>query len=280
MYSLEDRIGAVELYPEYDRTSAAVRLYNLQSYPFTVLELSQQVDEEQVADIFVRINSKGVPLNQADFILTLMSVFWDEGRTQLESCCREARRPTTGTASPFNHYIDPDPDQLLRVSIGLGFRRARLAHVYSILRGKDLDTGTFSEEHRENMFAVLQEAQSYVLELANWHEFMNTLRLAGYSGRRMISSRNNLLYTYVLYLIGKRDFGVEPFPLRNAIARWYYMVALTARYTNSPESAMEADLARLRGLHSADDFLWPVRGGKARRHVRRRRYLSPKDLLS
>jgi hypothetical protein len=32
----------------------------------------------------VRINSQGRTLNQADFILTLMSVFWDEGRKQLE----------------------------------------------------------------------------------------------------------------------------------------------------------------------------------------------------
>jgi hypothetical protein len=33
-----------------------------------------------VADIFVRINSEGVKLNQSDFILTLMSVFWDDAR--------------------------------------------------------------------------------------------------------------------------------------------------------------------------------------------------------
>jgi len=51
------------------------------------LELSANISEEDVADVFVRINSKGTPLNQADFILTLMSVFWDEGRTQLERFC-------------------------------------------------------------------------------------------------------------------------------------------------------------------------------------------------
>jgi uncharacterized protein with ParB-like and HNH nuclease domain len=125
------------------------RLYDLQNYPFTALELSSTVDEEEVADVFVRINSKGTTLNQADFILTLMSVFWDEGRAELERFCREARQPSTGAASPFNYFIQPDPDQLLRVNVGLGFRRARLRNVYSILRGKDLETEQFSDERRE-----------------------------------------------------------------------------------------------------------------------------------
>jgi hypothetical protein len=36
------------------------RLFDLQKYPFTALEIASSVDEEQVADIFVRINSEGV----------------------------------------------------------------------------------------------------------------------------------------------------------------------------------------------------------------------------
>jgi uncharacterized protein with ParB-like and HNH nuclease domain len=55
---------------------AISRLQSLLSFPFTVLELSANISEEDVADVFVRINSKGTPLNQADFILTLMSVFY------------------------------------------------------------------------------------------------------------------------------------------------------------------------------------------------------------
>ena len=121
------------------------RLYDLHNYPFTALELSSSVNEEHVADVFVRINSQGITLNQADFILTLMSVFWDSGRKELEKFCYNARKPSTSEASPYNHFITPDPDQLLRVSVGLGFRRARLKYVYSILRGKDLETEQFRE---------------------------------------------------------------------------------------------------------------------------------------
>ena len=231
------------------------RLYDLQSYPFTALELSPNVDEEQVADVFVRINSQGITLNQADFILTLMSVFWDEGRSALEQFSRLARTPSTGGPSPFNYHIHPDPDHLLRVGIALGFRRARLQHAYNVLRGKDLATGEFSEERRDQQFQTLQAAQAYALDLQHWHDFHKALVRAGYRHRSMITSTVSALYTYALFLIGKRDYGVEAYTLRNVIARWHFMVALTGRYTGSLESTMEEDLARLRDITTAEGFV-------------------------
>lgn len=229
-------------------------LRDLQNYPFTAMELSYNVDEEQVADIFVRINSKGVILNQADFILTLMSVFWDEGRADLEKFCRNSRQPTTSTSSPFNYFIEPAPDQLLRVAVGLGFKRARLQHVYSLLRGKDLDTGQFSEERRVSQFSVLKNSQEIILNLQNWHEFMKALMRAGYRSKVMITSEMAVIYAYTMFLIGMTDFKVEPFDLRNCIGRWFFMTSLTGRYTTSPEGAMEADLARLRSVKDAPGF--------------------------
>jgi hypothetical protein len=231
------------------------RVHSLLTFPFTALELSAHISEEQVADVFVRINSKGTPLNQSDFILTLMSVFWDEGRAQLEAFCRAARVPSAGQPSPFNHFIQPSPDQLLRASVGLGFRRARLQYVYSLLRGKDLETGEFSDERRLGQFATLQEAQARALKLPHWHDFFKAILLAGYRSSRMITSHNNLLFSYILYLIGRTDYGVEEFALRRRIARWFFMSSLTGRYTSSPESRMEFDLARFRSVEGAAGFL-------------------------
>jgi hypothetical protein len=235
--------------------TAIQRVSNLLGYPFTALELSPTIDEEKVAEVFVRINSKGTPLNQSDFILTLMSVFWDEGRAELEDFCRKARVPTKGKPSPFNYFIDPDADQLLRVEIGYGFRRARLKYVYSLLRGKDLETEEFSEERRVEQFRMLKEAQSEVLDLQNWHDFLRTLHLAGYRGGHMISSQTTLIYAYVFYLIGKKTFGVDTFTLSNSIARWFFMTAVTGRYTGSSETVMERDLAFLRELTTAEQFV-------------------------
>ena len=234
---------------------ALSKLQGLLSFPFTALELAPDIDEEAVSDVFVRINSKGTPLNQADFILTLMSVFWDEGRAALEHFCRESRKPSKGEASPFNHFIEPSPDQLLRVGVGVGFKRARLKYVYSILRGKDLETEKFSDERRKQQFELLKNSQQRTLNLQYWHDFMNCIRRAGFRSGKMISSQNNLLFSYILYLIGRTEYKVPEFDLRHVISRWFFMSAVTGRFTGSPESAMEFDLARLRNVNTPDGFV-------------------------
>jgi hypothetical protein len=234
--------------------NAFMQLKNLESYPFSALELSTNITEEQVADVFVRINSQGKTLNQADFILTLMSVFWEEGRKDLEEFCRLCRLPSKDAASPFNYLIDPDPDQMLRVSVGLAFRRARLQYVYSILRGKDLETGNFSTERRDNQFELLKLAQAKSLNIQNWHEFIKAVKQAGFARQDYISSKNNLLYAYIFFLIGREDFKMDLYELRKLIGKWFFMSSITGRYTGSPETVMEMDLARLRGLTTADEF--------------------------
>ena len=231
------------------------KLHSLMSFPLTALELAPGINEEQVADVFVRINSKGTPLNQADFILTLMSVFWDEGRRALERFCEESRIQNTGRAGPYNHFIQPDPDQLLRVSIGLGFKRGRLRSVYSILRGKDLESDSFNPKKRESQFAILKQSQTRVLDLQNWHDFLKCILAAGFRSYKLISSQNNLLFAYTLYLLGRTEFSVDEFKLRSVIARWFYMSAITGRFTGSQESQIEFDLARFRNVNNPDDFI-------------------------
>ena len=232
------------------------KLFGIGSFPFTVLQLSAGIDEEQVAEVFVRINSKGKSLNQADFILTLMSVFWEDGRKELEAFCKAARKPEKGKPGPYNYFIEPDPDQLLRVSVGIGFRRARLQYAYALLRGKDLESGKLSKEQREKQFAVLQAAQKKTLDLQNWHDFLSIIQKGGFRSASMINSKGTLIYTYILYIIGKEDYKVSDKELQNAISRWFFMSIITSRYiSSSPESAMERDLADFRGFTKAEEFL-------------------------
>ena len=240
---------------EVDIQKAIVDLHNLLKYPLTAMELAESSPEEEVATIFVRVNSKGTRLNQADFILTLMSVFWDIGRAELQEFCRLSGIPSKGEPSPFNHFIEPKPYQLLRTSVGLAFKRARLQYVYSILRGKDLETEQFSTERREQQFAILKQAQEKVLNLQHWHDFWKAIQAAGYRGGKMVSSKNSLLYVYAFYLIGRTEYNVDEKILRKIIARWFFMTSLTGRYTASPESDVEADLMRLRDVHDAEGFV-------------------------
>jgi hypothetical protein len=245
---------------EVNKTQSAIgRLHALTQYSFTALTLNSTVDSETVAEVFVRINGEGKKLNQADFIMTLMSVFWDEGRADLEQFAQGASTLGANGPSPFNHFIKPSPDQLLRVGVGLGLKRARLENVYSALRGRDASTGEIDPQKRDAQFNILRSAQERALNLANWHHFLSALTLGGYRHEGMITSKMAVIYSYVLYLVGVIDHSVDKQAMRQAIAEFFFMTSLTGRYTNSPETAFEFDLAQLRNINDGTAYLAKLR---------------------
>jgi hypothetical protein len=209
----DDELGRIE--------DALGRLYNLPQYQFIALELISSVDIATIAEVFVRINGQGKKLNQSDFILTLMSVFWDEGRSELESFSHRGNVPANGKSSPFNHFIRPTPDQMLRVTIGLALKRARLENVYSALRGVEPKTGIVNATKREHQFNLMRQAQNTSLNLVNWHHFLSALRVAGYRSGRVITSETAIIFSYVLYLIGVHDFKVHRETMRQHIAEFF-----------------------------------------------------------
>lgn len=230
-------------------------LAGVKNYQFSALELSADLDIDDVAEVFVRINSAGIDLNSADFILTLMSVHVKEARHELEDFARQAKVPSTKGASPYNHFHAPSPDQLLRVAVGLGLKRGVLQNAYQALRGRDPKTKEVSEERRAEQFAKLLAAQEHVLDLTNWADYMVAVKRAGYRSGDMLTSKNNFLYCYLFFLIGRHEYGVGKSELREAIARWFFMASLTGRYTGSPETILEADLRRFADAETADDFV-------------------------
>lgn len=231
-------------------------LININKYPITTVDISADLEEETVSDIFVRINSAGVSLTQADFILTLLSVYWEDGRKKIEQFCLESREmPENDVAySPFNHLIKPDPGDMLRILIGLSFKRARMKDVYSIIRGRNPDTGEFSEELRNKQFEILKSNMPITLDNTNWQSFLKILIGSGYKDVDLISSKNAVLYSYILYLIGKINFEINNFELQKIIGRWFVMTSITGRYSSSPESAFEKDLNKIKELGS-DSFV-------------------------
>lgn len=102
---------------------------------------------------------------------------------------------------------------------------------------------------------MLAEAQSHVLNLTNWHQFLSALVGAGFRSGEMISSRNALLYAYAFYLWGRMRFKIPEHQLQKAIGRWFFASSLTGRYTSSPETVMDADLNRIKDLKTGDEFL-------------------------
>ena len=230
-------------------------LLRLIDYPIPTITIGQDTDEESVADIFVRVNSGGVKLNETDFILTLLSLVNNDLRKQIEKFCEEALKPTK-SGSPYNQLFEPKPHQIIRTVMAYGFDRARLKYAYMLLRGKNFETEKYDKELQEGYFNTLEIKLNDVLSLDNWHEFINCIRAAGYISDELILAENNMVYTYVMYLIGKKRFGIKDQKvLRKYISRWYYMVSVSAYYSSSTESTVQSDLNELKTFNSEKDFL-------------------------
>lgn len=228
-------------------------LLNLNIYSLPTLKINSKADEEDVADIFVRVNSGGQNLTEKNFIETLIAVYDNAVHDKINKFCAESRIPANGTS--FNQILQVDPSHLIRMAVGVGFRRARLRYAYMLLRGKDLKTGEITQDVRQDNLRIFKEALDEVTNLNNWHAFMNIFASAGYLKGNLVASSNAVVFSYVLYLIGKYDYKVPSLKLQKIICKWIFMSTITGFYTRSTESEVEKQFADLRDVSNADEFV-------------------------
>lgn len=228
-------------------------LLNLNIYSLPTLKINSKADEENVADIFVRVNSGGQNLTEKNFIETLIAVYDNAVHDKINKFCAESRIPANGTS--FNQILQVDPSHLIRMAVGVGFRRARLRYAYMLLRGKDLKTGEITQDVRQDNLRIFKEALDEVTNLNNWHAFMNIFASAGYLKGNLVASSNAVVFSYVLYLIGKYDYKVPSLKLQKIICKWIFMSTITGFYTGSTESEVEKQFADLRDVSNADEFV-------------------------
>ena len=239
---------------EEDRIEENINdLLNLGIYSLPTLKINSKANEENVADIFVRVNSGGQNLTEKNFIETLIAVYDNAVHDKINQFCADSRIPANGTS--FNQILQVDPSHLIRMSVGVGFRRARLRYVYMLLRGKNLKTGEITQNIREENLKIFKESLDMVTNLNNWHAFMNLFASAGYLKGSFVASSNAVVFSYVLYLIGKYDYKVSSVELQKIISKWIFMSTITGFYTGSTESQVEKQFADLRDVHNADEFV-------------------------
>jgi len=254
---VKDVLAKEETNDEDAISSKIEKLYNLKNYPFNALEIVPDLTEEQVAEIFTRINSKGTVLKQADFILTLLSVFWPEGRAQIDNFCKTAKKipEKDEKESSYNYIFEPTPKDLVRVSVGLGFNRGKMKDAYTVLTGRDFATQKVSSALREEQFKKFKETQAIVLDNTNWHGFLKIILGLGFKSKDLISSSNNIANAYILYLIAKEKFDLNHKELEKNIGRWFFFSSVASRYSHSPESQMESDLNYFKNSKSKEEFI-------------------------
>lgn len=226
---------------------------DLRGYVLPSLEISSLASEEDVADIFVRVNSGGKKLTEKNFIDTLLAVYDSETHALIEKFCEESRKPAQGTA--FNYIIEVDPAHLIRVAVALAFSRARLRYAYMMLRGKDLETGKFAAATREANLLAFRSEIDRAIDVNNWHAFLNLFADAGYVVKNLVASENAVVFSYALYLTGKYRYHTNVVQLKKVITKWIFMATITGFYTGSTETEVEKMYADLRAVKDGQGFV-------------------------
>ena len=227
-------------------------LLGLEKYPLPVLEIYRSAEEEEVAEVFVRVNSGGQKLNENDFILTLLSVYAKESRDAIDKFCAASHIPAAGTS--YNHLLEVSPVHLVRMIVGFGFKRARLKYAYMLLRGKDLESGQVTEERRNENLERFRQALTVVTDLNNWHAFLNIVVQGGYVSGKLIAAQNSIVFSYVLYLIAKYEFKLGSIELMGLFRRWFFMASITSYFSTSVETDAEKLFADMKNLKDAGAF--------------------------
>jgi hypothetical protein len=208
----------------------------------TATTQDDEITDEDIAEIFVRINNQGTRLGQADFVLTLLSVFHGELRDRIEE---RARAMSTGTV------ITIDTQQLLRAVCGVAFGRARMSAIYRYLRGVDPTTGEADAAERLKRLDQLDAAAKQCMETTPWRDYLLRVQHAGFVSQALVASKNAIVNGYTFYIRGRKA-GVPKSKLDEMIARWVFGSLLTARYSGSSETIFEQDLARILKLGPDD----------------------------
>ena len=233
-------------------------LLNLSIYTLPTLRINAKATEEDVAEVFVRVNSGGQKLTEKNFIETLLAVYGNDVHDKIDKFCADSRIPKDGTA--YNFILKVDPSHLIRMAVAVGFRRARLRYAYMLMRGKDLETGIVTKEEMDANLTKFKNALDEVTNLNNWHTFMGLFAEAGYVNGNIVASSNAVVFCYVLYLLGKYDYKVQPITLQKIIKKWIFMSTITYFYTGSTESEVEKQFADLRNVKTADEFVLYLEG--------------------
>jgi hypothetical protein len=228
---------------------------NLKSHTLPIFDIKANAEEEDVSEIFVRVNSGGVSLKQNDFILTLLSLYWDDGRREIERFSQESTYLTTGRTTSYNPITTVSAQDIIRVVMAYAFDRARLKYGYKLLRGADFDKkGSVDETLRIKRFDTLKSKLPDVLDVHSWHEFIKAIMNAGYLSGDLILSGNAIFYTYALYLIAKHRFNASYNENMHLTSLWFFYASLVSLYAGSFESTVENHLNSIKKLTTLSEY--------------------------
>src|SRR3990172_2235350 len=239
-----------------------------------LIELAEGLDLDTVTEIFIRVNSAGTELSQADFAMSKIAANESYGGNMLrkaidyfchltvapEFLARIEKGDKAFAASDFfaqmrwikdtnDDIYDPTYTDMLRVAFTSEFRRGKLQDLVALVSGRNFETKQYEEVVAEESLARLKKGVLAFINKTHFDRITMILRSAGFVTSSLIGGRNAVNFAYILYLRGRAE-NMPPADLERLVRRWYAMSILRGRYTGSPETAFDFDIRQVeaRGL--------------------------------
>jgi len=218
--------------PGSDRKSIEKKIEKLQKIvnnQVGIIELSEDLDIDTVTEIFIRVNSAGVELSQADFAMSKIAANEKYGgnllRKAIDYFCHMAVTPDfyktiekndiEFTKSVFypkmiwlkdvkDDLYDPSYTDMLRVAFTSEFGRGKLQDLVALLSGRNFETKQYEEEIAENSFSRLKDGIMNFMNKTNFERVTMILKSAGFITNRLIGGQNSVNFAYILYLQAKK----------------------------------------------------------------------------
>ncbi|KQC11930.1 MAG: hypothetical protein APR63_11990 [Desulfuromonas sp. SDB] len=245
-------------------------LRDIAKKPLGLIELYPDLDIETVTEIFIRINSQGVELSQADFAMSKISANEECNGPLLRKCIdyfshlavapefyqqlvdldeefrnSEYLSKVSWLKNEKEDLYDPSYSDVLRVAFTSEFNRGKLADLVSLLSGRNFEERTYEDEIVKNSFKTLRDGVLNFINETNFKRYLMIIKSSGFISPKLIRSQNTLNFGYVLYLKLK-SLGYKPGNIEKYIRRWFVMSVLTGRYTASPEGMFDRDVKNIK----------------------------------
>ena len=246
-----------------------LKLKGIANRQIGVIELEHSLDIDEVTEIFIRINSKGTPLSQSDFVMSKMAADTIHGgntlRKVVDYFCHLAVKPdfypqmvkdTEFEKTEFASKIkwlakdnediyDPDYGDMLRVAFMYSFNRGRLADLVSLLSGRDFETREYKDEIVQDSYAKLKDGILKFINEYSFDQFVLAIKGAGFKSSKLLNSQMTLDFAYTLYLKLHDDPSIHQGQIKRLVQKWFVLSTLTGRYVGSPESVMSRDIRNI-----------------------------------
>lgn len=264
--------GYVEANPgvDEDRVHEAIdRVGKIVHNHVGIIELAEDLDIETVTEIFIRVNSAGAPLSQADFAMSKIAANTSYGgnllRKAIDYFChlsvapdfygRIQKNDPAFAASDFlprmawlkdvnDDIYDPSYTDMLRVAFTSEFGRGELQALVALLSGRNFETKQYEDAIAQESFARLKQGVLSFVNETHFKRLMMILRSAGLVHRDLIGGQNAVNFAYILYLRGRTE-GLPAADIERVVRRWYVMSVLTGRYSGNPETAFDYDIRQI-----------------------------------